>query len=721
MSVETMSLPSSEQIGAHLLPPGVKTVNLLKILPPRQFADVPLKSVHGHVAWVNWNLLEEMDPAWASYRRHLPEQLEKEILQRYCKIAVENPEKGDTLGHADRYRGFFGDDMGGSGRACTLDSGENLKGLGRSTPVAPPSFDGSHSDGCIGMEEAVIEAVAGEALAHLLEQPTRSTRVLAIIAAETEWGVPDREAQPMLIVRVGAHVRPSHFTSGMGLRFSGIDSKKLKRSSQKLFEAGHAALHSEAVVRQQAQSAAALRRWRIEHGSINESNLVLDGGLLDYGTFTAQPHTAPVYTLKSENVRLVVDTDPDMANSCFYGAEHKMFASVFSALRGMKDQTQLSENAARWKKIYKQEDNVQTLSSLGWPSDMVAELLIQEPDNAAKLAKHIRLLGRLFYENHSADSRTKWKEATQASLMDKHRLLADLPRLFFDANSGEPLAVTKDQLAQALPLLPQSPSARAEPWRKSLGLQKYAVKNRAEGMKRIDASLETICALYPELLLRAAKRGVQSRRWDSIADCLDNVAARARLENMPLQSLYAPNLRNPVKRAIISYNVKHAQNPMRTEGETTEAKKSLFAEIADLIDGAISGSKRRVDALLFDTPVEPGPTEASHILQRQQIGGITYYLEAHRSGERFLCIEIPGAVARRTGADEVDNGHAHTIRQPVKPYECATFEGPWVVEGKELDLKDPVRQYTYAVPGRHELEKIVAAHVAGSDAAVASS
>ncbi|MGI4846808.1 MAG: hypothetical protein ACRYGK_01515 [Janthinobacterium lividum] len=694
---QRIALPSSERIAKYMCPPGVKETNLRKILPQSQFVEIPLKSVPGNVVWLNWDMLEEIDPSLKSCNRVISADFEKQILHRYCKIKSDEHHSNGSRGYADRYRTYYGPEHGGSGRLAILEGGESLKGVGP-TPLAPAKY-GDHSDGLAGIEEAVLEASAGEARAHLSKEKNKTTRVLAIIAPQLEWSIPGQEAQPMLIVRVGVNVRPAHFTLGRGFWPNGSDLKKLEDASEKMFVEGRSALAPEILLRQHARTAANLSRWRIEHGSINESNLTLDGSSLDYGTFTTQPYSAPLHALKASVMAGGAWMEPMMTNAQIFGAEHKMPPAVMAPL--------LNANTA-WQKIYKEENNVETLSSLGLPREAVHGLMERRPAEAALLAKHVRFLGRLFYNNHSSDSRDNWDEASTSSVVDKHSFLARLPDIFFDRHSGKSKTVTDENLTKELDVLPQSFAMGLDHWRSRLAINKYAVDSAEVGLQRMKPSLGVIAAFYPELILNVAEHGLQQGMWDSLTDCLNNVAARAKRENMPLESLFAPVLRGKVKTAINSYEDNIDKSDSGRDRDVS--KNALFSCIANIIDETISDSKRRVDDSLFNSPAEKGELPGTYYLQKQKINGILYYLEAHVNGSRHLCVESGAPRSDRTSTLQKGNRNTQLFKYAVKPYDYETLDGEFIIGQQTINLKDQAVKYSYCVPNKHELNQIILKH-----------
>lgn len=681
--------------------PGTKEINPLRILPPDQFVKVPLKKIKGEVVWMNWDLLEQISPETRLNDRVMTPELQQSILDRYCKVIDEKGslENAAEKGYADKYRMYYGDEREGSGRACHLETGESIKGVGKT--VLAPRGEAAHSDGCVGFEEAVIEAAVGEACAHLFDN--RTTRVLAILAPDKKWyEQPGQENHPLLIVRVGNHVRPAHFVHGSGKRPTSTDNPKLLNSAEKMFGETDSATLDKRLAEGHASIAARMQhRWRLLHGSPSESNMGVDGSLLDFGTFTSQPGTAPIFSMKKQNMRGAARTDVGYANIHTFGAEHKahqmLALDVFS---GGKN--------THWPNAYREAKNIETFSALGIPENLSKTLIHQFPDDAHTLSKHIRLLGKFFYKEMSADSRENWDEATNASFADVHALLAKMPSLFFDHKTGRPKTVSNKNILQALNINPGGNHVLSfwEDWRERAPLKKYAIQDKKDGMEKIKKSLDVIKSLYPAMMQKAAEAGIQQGKWADFNEFLDCVTARAEFENAPLDTLYAPVIRGKIKDAIKRYE----EEPSET------AKQILFEEISSIIDQTISGTKRRVDDLLYNSPMQPGDEPDSYFLQMQKIDGILHYVEAKKNGERNICIELPVHLlgdGRQQIFNQEEGKTSQTkekvllVKQPAKPYQYGSLIGDVKVGDETLLLGKGSRQYTYAIPSNSELDEII--------------
>lgn len=678
--------------------PGAKEANPLNILPASQFVETPLKKINGEIVWMNWDLLEQIAPETRLNNRTMSPELRQSILDRYCKVVDDEEDANEAVekGYADKYRTLGSNDEEGSGRACHLATGENIKGVGR-TKSAPRGV-ASHSDGCVGFEEAVIEAAAGEACAHLFDNKT--TRVLAIIAPDKQWYKhPDQEAHPLLIIRIGNHIRPAHFVHGSGMRPTSADNRKLRNVMEKMFGETDSAAMEKRLAEGHASIAAKMRRWRLLHGSPGESNMGLGGSALDFGTVTAQPRTAPIFSLNNRNMYYAANMDIEYTNTHSFGAEHK--AHQLIALNSLAE----GEENAYWSGAFRKSKDTETFSALGLPENMSSSLVQQLPEETHTLAKHIRLLGRLFYQNMSADTRENWDEATRASFVDMHALLTKLPAMFFDQVTGEVKDVNKETILKALNINPPKDGNLPlfEDWRMNAPLKKYAVKDENEGIKRIKRSIERIQSLYPLVMQCAAEDGIQKGRWKNFNEFFCCVTARAEFENAPLEPLYSPVIRGKVRDAIKRYE----------EEKSDTARKALFEEMSGIIDQTVSGTKRRVDDLLYNSPVEQGDEPGSYRLQMQKIDDVLYYVEARKNGERNICMELPSDLL--DDRQEQAKGKVLLIKQAAKPYQYGKMADKVDIDGVSIMPGTGNRQYTYAIPDDSELDEIIRRHESASE------
>ena len=701
-------LPSSEQIVDFMRTPDLKEANPLKALPPDQFVKLPLTAIDGAIVWLNWDLLEEIAPETRLNDRILTPELQRSILERYCKIVdkTKSLEEADEIGYADTYFVNSGDGSEGSGRACHFETGENSKGIGE-TGLAPKGV--SRLDGCAGFEGAVLEAVFGEVCAHLLDNQT--TRVLAIIAPNKEWYAhPDREDHPLLIIRVGNHVRPAHFLSRKDGAIS-VEKEKLMNAAEKMFgETDSTAINKKLTKGHARIEAKKNHRWRLHHGSPNISNTGLGGSMLDGGTFSAQPRTAPIFNMDRINLIIGAMKDIEYANAHMFGAEHKShWLFTLNLLSEEENQS--------WTDEYREAKNIETLSALGLPEELSSQIVQQYPEYAHALAKHMRFLGRLFYKNMSADARENWDEAVNSSFADVHALMEKLPAMFFDPESGAAKNVSAEEIHDALDIIDPSYDAlpdyeKYERWREQAPLDKYAIENKDEGIARIAESIKVIQAFYPWVMGKAAGLGAQQGRWKDFNEFLRCISARAKFENAPLDVLYSPVIRGKIKAAIERYEEANYENE-----KYDIAKEILFKEVAGIIEEAISKTKRRVDALLYNSPAQKGNEPDSYILQMQKIDGILYYVEAKKNGERNICMEVPchllsdeqrQAIQQEAGVSSDVEEKVLLFKQPAASYQYGQAISEIEVGGETLKLGKGQRQYTYAIPSDSELDEILA-------------
>lgn len=687
------AFPSSERICEFSRPSGVKEINSKNILPESQFRYVPLKSLPGKVVWLNWDMLEKMDPTLKSHGRSMSGDIEKEVLSRYCKMIDTSANSRDDwekkeVGYADQYRGMREDS--GSGRNCILKSGEILKGVG-ATGLGPKIPD--HVNGCVSIAEAIREAVSGELFTHLSEEKNKSNRVLAIISPEVSWNQPGLDPQPVIVVRVGMNIRPAHFTSGLGFYPNDVDKEKLKECSDKIFEKGYSWLSNDDFLRDHARTVTMLSRWRMLHGSINENNMTLDGTLLDFDTVTSLPHTAPVFTLPYNNVAMAAWQYSAAGETALFGGEHKAIPL------NLKEFTDIKQ----WKNIYTEEKNLQTFRSLGLPTEAAKDILTNDPKNSALLAKHIRFIGKPYYASHSSDGVADWNNAVSASFADQRELIKKLPTIFFDPVSGEKKEVHQESFSNQLKVFEQtlrwgSGDSHSFYWwrdKKSMATGKYALKSVSDGKKRTEESLSVIKDLYPKLISSIAENGIEKGQWTSRQDFLKNIQSRAARENAPIESFYLPNLNSKIDKTVKLYEVK-SKNKENDPTKVSDDKNELFSNISSIIEETISDSKRRVDDLLYGAPAEKSEKPGVYCLQRQTIDNVSYYLEAHDDGSRNLCIEVPEKKNPKLAP-------AKTYIFPVQPYQYNTVDLGLLIPG----LQSGPRKYSYAAPNSYELNKII--------------
>jgi hypothetical protein len=725
---------------------GVKTVDVKRILPEDSFVTVPLTHVPGKVVWVNWRLLEcilaadeKLDPqvrkvlVQCCRDRNLSPELNDELLHQYSVMVAPKPhrlrrvlfgEKRPKLeGYADRY--YSGSYLG-SGRAVIPEfrGGVFIKGSGP-TPLVSAPKGGSHSDGLIGPEEAVVEAVTGEALAHLADN--RTTRILTIIAPKagrTRSG--DAEPHPVIAVRVGNHLRPAHLFSPN--RSENLDADVRDSALNVMYGDLGADERARVIIAGHAELMARMNRFRMLHGSTEPSNIGVGGTALDFGTATALPDTGPHFTRNNSQLRFNTLLDyKDEMNTKLFGAEHKEHASALK--------TVLPEYADEWKDTYRRANDIETLSGCGLKPEMAKRLLEQHAEQAQRLAKAVRRLGRWYHDPVSTNGRVGPKP--RSSLVDIHRLQTALPALFFD-EAGGIMEPASEEVLQCVDLQ-LTPQGEAKPeneeWREDLPIAKYAVvEQRREDVERsIHDGISTICDLVLRLMQLARDEGVATGVWQDERSFSASLRARAEFENRPLDALYGQAVRGKVKNAIEQYE----------QAGSKGAEVQFHRQLADIIESAVSDSKRCVDDMLFNTPVDQISDDGQerYRLQTQKIDGMLHYVEADRAGQRRLYVEIPVSrltAEQRTAIDSI--GEAATaewvnagseastadisvclspvsseqvlmVRMEAQPYQYRTLEGELRIGGGAIVIGNGSTRYTYAVPDRQELEQLVSARL----------
>ncbi|NJM31896.1 MAG: hypothetical protein HC848_02100 [Limnobacter sp.] len=198
------------------------------------------------------------------------------------------------------------------------------------------------------------------------------------------------------------------------------------------------------------------------------------------------------------------------------------------------------------------------------------------------------------------------------------------------------------------------------------------------------------------MIQELAKKGIAQGKWANLADCLDHLAARAKHENLPMESLFAPVLCGKIKDAIGNY-----YGGAQTNASVDSRKKELFATVSNIIDSTMSDATRRVSDLLFNSSVEAGPEKGTFHLQKQRIENDVYYLEINEAGKCHVCVESLFA----SGSDK----EKLVSRYEVSPYQYATFNPAQIPASHAAELGQSVRKYHFAVPNPFELSEILQA------------
>lgn len=214
---------------------------------------------------------------------------------------------------ADRYGGYGVGYCGGSAR-CGIDGDVQIKGVGLTPliggrPGAP--IDPVHSSGTVTMMEAAREAIWSSICEAAL--PHGAVPTLAIVLTGTQCRRTDWDPAVEILVRRAllmraVALRPAHFLRNLhfpsarvpelGVCEDYVRVQKMIRTLPTVLDAtfGGAITGATATARvneglvltarRYADQVAAAFAKRIYHGSLNCSNIALDGRFLDFGTMT---------------------------------------------------------------------------------------------------------------------------------------------------------------------------------------------------------------------------------------------------------------------------------------------------------------------------------------------------------------------------------------------------------------------------------------------------
>jgi len=220
-------------------------------------------------------------------------------------VAPEEMEGPDRIFYADRYGASGGATHGGSGR-CGINGRLNVKGIGRTPLVAAADVvNTQHSHGCVWLDEAIREALAGEICAA--EYPHGAVPVVAVIDCGirhkiAEWSFTGHRA---LIIRPNfvrlAHLQRSTFFGSAGTPQSDqhLDAQRTRDAVLNVWGPSH---RRDTLGIQTKTLAQSMERFadqvafsyvhRFYFGGISSSNLAIDGQVVDFGAFTFVPSWA---------------------------------------------------------------------------------------------------------------------------------------------------------------------------------------------------------------------------------------------------------------------------------------------------------------------------------------------------------------------------------------------------------------------------------------------
>jgi len=280
------------------------------LLPPECF--VPMKArrlARACVLWLNFDLLRQSGISFP--KEGLTPEYEKLVLEAFA-WAVPQPYDHPSFFTADE-KDFFADRYGGEGLESNWGSGRaasagriQIKGIGR-TPLVGTDVKEHHSHGGLPKFEALAEAIWGEV--NYRDLPCGEGRVLALIdpGTTTIWKDGGRESKA-LVVRFDI-VRPAHFMTRGACPGDALPAHKHHLDAEHGRVPAALALLAKNIpgrtltdglkefARRIGQHNATMFARGFYHGTTTPSNRAISGGIIDFGTQTAQPGFGRIFVL----------------------------------------------------------------------------------------------------------------------------------------------------------------------------------------------------------------------------------------------------------------------------------------------------------------------------------------------------------------------------------------------------------------------------------------
>ena len=325
-------------------------MEIQKLLPETSF--VPFKArrlICANVVYANLELFHEY--GYFKNFDKCSDEFYSELLNYFAYIVPKNDEDLALVSNvereflAERYGGA-GILANGGGARCGLSGPFSLKGIGP-TPLVGEGVDFWYSHGRMGLEEAISELFYSELTQTAL--PISSSRILAVIdtggtilqrSFRQSINPHDDECKlvPAGIIVRETKIRPAHF--GRAFYFKptqymkenyvhdhqrvrnvisflpkavGINDNRVN-TNQKFY------LAIESILANSALQLAYSKVRRLMHGSLGFSNILVNGGWIDFGSATVVPSyeqliTAELQPSYWDEVYLFQKTSADL---CFY-------------------------------------------------------------------------------------------------------------------------------------------------------------------------------------------------------------------------------------------------------------------------------------------------------------------------------------------------------------------------------------------------------------------
>lgn len=594
------------------------------------FAPMTAVRIPGRVAWCNFELARSLGfdvPDWPRMTAALHEQLVGALSYRLLRAGEEAGDRPTITLYADYYGGDGIAPYLGSARAGFLPYGDILlKGIGL-TPLfkMPKDDDFPHTHGGCNINEALAEAVHGEVSRNLFSR--EPARILAIIDQDDWTEYPDgRKLARCILARAGLQLRPAHMLARDAPRRD-LFVRLTAESGQLVLRDGAPDLKATMlrVIDDHASAVAEQVRWRITHGCISTSNMLMSGGMLDVVIQCAHPRIADIVPERK---------DPERVYFRDYLDRVKQMGKIHRALRRSDRTAGYLDEYKVMAAAYRRHLDLTLVRATGL-KPRAAELL---RDARPELVRRFTdVLIRMAALRNLASFRRSRAKVEHHAVVDILQLLRNHAAVFF----GEPEGDHRKRIHAGL-----RPMYRGNP--------------RHVACKRITVRrlIREFASLYRELMAAAADVAMDC--YGSVNAMQRSVVARAAFENVPLDRLYRTQFWEDVDATVARYR------------ETNDP--SLLAK---LVEERVLASSRNVDALLFGEPatlLDDGIVE----LNVRYINGRRYAVHVSHE-QRIIAITEESGATRSIAAGEpygILDGYVYAFPDEIELRELYSLTKP---------------------------------------------
>lgn len=568
------------------------------------FAEVVAVRVPGRVVWCNFDLARELGfdvPSWPRMTRALHDQLLDALSWRVLQPGEDPAGRPTITLYADHYGGDGIFNYLGSARAAFTPYGDILvKGIGLTPLYQPDEGTFQHSHGGCNMNEALAEAVQAEISHHLFRR--EPARILAVIDQDDYTIYPGgrtRRARAV-VARAGMQLRPAHILASearrsgrcreLFVRITGETGQLVERNGAPDLKATMLQ-----VMDDHADAAAEQVRWRVTHGCISTSNMLMSGGMLDVVLQTAHPRIAGIAVPHGSK-------NPDRLYFRDYADRVRQMGKVYRVLRrSLAPDERRHFHAAHideqrvMSKAYHRHLGEAMLRAAGLKGSAAVRMRERHPD----LVRRFREVMVQLAELKNPGSVRDWHaRLDRLAVVDILRLLHAFPPIFF----ADPRADHRAAIAREL-----DPVYRGN---------RHLIRRNRRSVRRLVREFATV---YAQLMAACAEL---EGEYNDAATMQRSIAERAAFENAVLARADRDELYAEVEAEIERY---------KADGDASRFDRMIRHRIA--------ASSRNVDALLHASPPRR-LSDGSIELNPRFADGVRCSVRAWPDGTRRLLLRI---------------------------------------------------------------------------------